>query len=102
MPLTISNNSAVASASYYLDKNQQALQMTIKRLASGKRIVSPNEDPALSRCDEAKRGGQPIVRSEEQCAERYLIRGGAGWRARDRWPIMVVWRNSKVWPHWIR
>ena len=45
MPLTISNNSAVASASYYLDKNQQALQMTIKRLASGKRIVSPNEDP---------------------------------------------------------
>ena len=45
MTLTISNNSAVASASYYLDKNQQALQMTIKRLASGKRIVSPNEDP---------------------------------------------------------
>ena len=45
MPLTISNNSAVASASYYLDKNQKALQMSIKRLASGKRIVSPNEDP---------------------------------------------------------
>ena len=36
MPLTISNNSAVASASYYLDKNQKALQMSIKRLASGK------------------------------------------------------------------
>ena len=45
MSLTISNNSAVASASYYLDKNQKALQMSIKRLASGKRIVSPNEDP---------------------------------------------------------
>ena len=45
MPLTISNNSAVASASYYLDKNQKALQMSIKRLASGKRIVNPNEDP---------------------------------------------------------
>ena len=45
MPLTISNNSAVASASYYLDKNQKALQMSIKRLASGKRIVSPNDDP---------------------------------------------------------
>ena len=45
MPLTISNNSAVASASYYLDKNQKAMQMSIKRLASGKRIVSPNEDP---------------------------------------------------------
>ena len=45
MPLNISNNSAVASASYYLDKNQQALQNSIKRLASGKRIVGPNEDP---------------------------------------------------------
>ena len=45
MPLTISNNSAVASASYYLDKNQKALQQSIKKLASGKRIVSPNEDP---------------------------------------------------------
>jgi len=45
MPLTISNNSAVASASYYLDKNQKALQHSIKKLASGKRIISPNDDP---------------------------------------------------------
>jgi flagellin len=45
MPRTVSNNSAVASASYYLDKNQKALQMSIKRLASGKRIISPNDDP---------------------------------------------------------
>ena len=45
MPLTISNNSAVSSASYYLDKNQKNLQNSIKRLASGKKIVGPNEDP---------------------------------------------------------
>ena len=45
MPLTISNNTAVASASYYLGKNQQALQNSIKRLASGKKIIAPNEDP---------------------------------------------------------
>ena len=45
MPLTISNNSAVATASYYLEKNQKNLQNSIKRLASGKRIVGPNEDP---------------------------------------------------------
>ena len=45
MPLTVSNNSAVASASYYLGKNQQALQNSIKRLASGKKIIAPNEDP---------------------------------------------------------
>ncbi|HAD21286.1 MAG TPA: flagellin, partial [Opitutae bacterium] len=43
--LTISNNSAVASASYYLDKNQKHLQDSIKRLASGKKIVGANEDP---------------------------------------------------------
>ena len=45
MPLTVSNNSAVASASYYLGKNQKALQHSIKKLASGKKIISPNEDP---------------------------------------------------------
>ena len=45
MPLTVSNNSAVASASYYLDKNQKALQHSIKKLASGKRIIAPNDDP---------------------------------------------------------
>ena len=45
MPLTISNNSAVASASYYLGKNQQALQHSIKKLASGKKIIAPNADP---------------------------------------------------------
>ena len=45
MPLSISNNSAVASASYYLDKNQKALQHSIKKLASGKRIIAPNDDP---------------------------------------------------------
>ncbi len=45
MPLTISNNSAVASASYYLGKNQQALQHSIKKLASGKKIIQPNADP---------------------------------------------------------
>ena len=33
MPLTISNNSAVASASYYLGKNQQALQHSIKTVS---------------------------------------------------------------------
>ena len=44
MPLTISNNSAVAAASHYLGKNQQALQMSIKKLASGSRLIG-NSDP---------------------------------------------------------
>ena len=45
MSLTVSNNSAVATASYYLGKNQHALQMSIKKLASGKKIITPHGDP---------------------------------------------------------
>ena len=44
MPLTVSNNTAVAAASYHLGKNQQALQMSIKKLASGSRLIG-NPDP---------------------------------------------------------
>jgi flagellin len=44
MPLTVSNNSAVAAASYHLGKNQKSLQMSIKKLASGSRLIG-NSDP---------------------------------------------------------
>jgi len=44
MPLTVSNNTAVAAASHYLGKNQQALQLSIKKLASGSRLIG-NPDP---------------------------------------------------------
>jgi len=44
MPLTVSNNSAVAAASHYLGKNQQALQLSIKKLARGSRLIG-NADP---------------------------------------------------------
>ena len=45
MTLTISNNSAVAFASHYLGENQKKLQTSIKKLASGKKIVGGAEDP---------------------------------------------------------
>jgi flagellin len=45
MPLTVSNNSSVAFASHYLGKNQKAFQLSIKKLASGKKIVTPGADP---------------------------------------------------------
>jgi flagellin len=45
MALTVSNNGAVAAASYYLGKNQDALQSSIKKLASGKKIVGGAQDP---------------------------------------------------------
>ena len=49
MPLNINTNAAASSASYYLAKNQAALQNSMTRLASGKKIVTPFDDPgALS------------------------------------------------------
>lgn len=45
MPLNITTNSAASSAGYYLAKNQAALQKSMTRLASGKKIVAPYDDP---------------------------------------------------------
>ena len=45
MPLNITSNAAASSASYYLGKNQAALQKSMTRLASGKKIVAPYDDP---------------------------------------------------------
>ena len=45
MPLNITSNAAASSAGYYLAKNQAALQKSMTRLASGKRIVAPYDDP---------------------------------------------------------
>ena len=45
MPLNITSNAAASSASYYLAKNQAALQKSMTRLASGKKIVAPYDDP---------------------------------------------------------
>jgi flagellin len=45
MALTISNNGAVQRASYHLSKAQDNLQISIRRLASGKRILGPSDDP---------------------------------------------------------
>ena len=64
MSLTVSNNSAVAFASHYLGKNQKALQMSIKKLASGKKIVAPGDDPHIIGIDEVKCGGYSIGRCE--------------------------------------
>ena len=45
MPPNLINSSAVASANYYLGKNQKNLQQSIKRIASGKKINGPGDDP---------------------------------------------------------
>ena len=45
MGITISNNGAVQQASYHLADAQEKFQMSIRRLASGKRIIGANEDP---------------------------------------------------------
>ena len=44
MALTINTNSAASSASYYLSKNNAALQKSLTRLSSGSRINKPADD----------------------------------------------------------
>ena len=44
MPLNINTNSAAASASYFLSKNNAALQKSLTRLSSGSRITQPADD----------------------------------------------------------
>ena len=45
MPLAISTNIAAEKANYYLGYNADKVQESIKRLASGKRLTSPVQDP---------------------------------------------------------
>jgi len=44
MPLTINTNMAASRASYFLSKNNDALQKSLDRLSSGKRINQPSDD----------------------------------------------------------
>ena len=44
MGIAMSNNGAVQRASYHLADAQEKFQLSIRRLASGKRIISSNED----------------------------------------------------------
>ena len=44
MALTISTNPAAVSAGFHLSRNTQALQKSINRLSSGRRINQPSDD----------------------------------------------------------
>ena len=44
MPLTINTNMAASRASYFLSKNNDALQKSLDRLSSGKKITQPSDD----------------------------------------------------------
>ena len=56
MPLNINTNSAAASASYFLSKNNAALQKSLTRLSSGSRITQPADDAGgIGRLHEIKR-----------------------------------------------
>jgi len=44
MALTINTNAAASTASYYLSKNNTALQKSLTRLSSGSRINKPSDD----------------------------------------------------------
>ena len=44
MPLTINTNAAATTASYFLSRNNSALQKSLTRLSSGSRINKPSDD----------------------------------------------------------
>jgi flagellin len=44
MPLTINTNMAASRASYFLSKNNDALQKSLDRLSSGRKITQPSDD----------------------------------------------------------
>jgi flagellin len=44
MPLTINTNMAASRASYFLSKNNDALQKSLDRLSSGRKITQPADD----------------------------------------------------------
>ena len=44
MPLTINTNMAASRASHFLSRNNDALQKSLDRLSSGKRITEPSDD----------------------------------------------------------
>ena len=44
MPLTINANMAASRASYFLSKNNDALQKSLDRLSSGRKITQPSDD----------------------------------------------------------
>ena len=44
MPLNVNTNTAAASASYFLSKNNAALQKSLNRLSSGRQITKPSDD----------------------------------------------------------
>ena len=79
MPLAISTNIAAEKANYYLGYNADKVQESIKRLASGRRLTSPVQDPwEPGRIDEVIRISEPVSRSDEQCSKRDLFFGSTG------------------------
>ena len=81
MSFTISNNEAVASSSYHLGKNQQALQLSIKKLASGKRLIAPNDDPgSLSVAMKLNAAVSRLSGASKQCTKRDFFSRSTGRR----------------------
>ena len=79
MPLNITTNSAAASASYYLGKNQSALQKSINRLGQREedhRTLRRSREPFG--LDETTGFDQSTWGCSEQCKERDLISRSTG------------------------
>ena len=79
MPLNITTNSAASAAGYYLEKNQNALQKSLTRLASGKKIIAPYDDPgSLSVINRYRRARKEEIESFTYFTEAMHYMGVGG------------------------
>ena len=85
MPLAISTNIAAEKANYYLGYNADKMQESIKRLASGKKLTSPVQDPGnLAVSMKLSASLNRLAGAMNNAPERNLIPGGTGRDAGNR------------------
>ena len=83
MPLNINTNTAAASASYFLSKNNAALQKSLNRLSSGTRITKPADDAGgLAVSMKLARYDQSSERSRKEHWECYFLPSSTRWHSR--------------------
>ena len=79
MSLNVSTNTAALRAGAYLSSNNAKLQKSLDRLASGKKLTSPVDDPGgLAVSMKLSAAVNRITGAQKQCAKRDFLFGGAG------------------------
>ena len=79
MPLTINTNMAASRASYFLSKNNDALQRSLDRLSSGRKITQPADDAGGLAVSMKMQGSIDNLWCCQQCRECPVLPPSTGW-----------------------